>query len=227
MTGRLGAFLVRGRDILVSEGLKTLLVRGFDYFRRRVVTCREFYLYKHSLVERDGAAFLPRFEDFDLKIVSSNEEADRLAVEMGFDIRRRFVKARDGLNNGAVAFCVFVNGELAHIGWVAMNKAAKSMFDNLPYKVDFANGEACTGGTETMPEYRGHGLMAYGYYERLRYLRDRGYRVSRNAVEIDNIASHKVQAKFSPKIYARGRHIRLFCLKDWREWPPGPTDRPG
>ena len=74
MNGRIRTFLVRGSDILASEGLKPMLVRGFDYFRRRVITYRKFYLYEHTLLERNVSDFMPRLENYEFKIIGSNED---------------------------------------------------------------------------------------------------------------------------------------------------------
>jgi RimJ/RimL family protein N-acetyltransferase len=164
-------------------------------------------------------SFTPRISDFISRVVSNNEEADQLAVEMGCDFRRSSGNARHALDRGAVAFCVFVDSEIAHIGWVAMNKEAKNAFDPAPYYVDFANGEACTGGTFTVQKHRGKGLMAYAYCKRFEYLRDKGITTSRNAVAVDNVISLKVHAKFGPEIYARARYIRILRWTYWKEVP--------
>jgi len=58
---------------------------------------------------------------------------------------------------------------------VALNEEAKNTFDFIPYEVYFSNNQACTGGTETVPEYRGRGLMVYGYFERFKFLREMGF----------------------------------------------------
>ena len=116
---------------------------------------------------------MPKIQDFTFKIVSTNQQADELATE-GIDFRSNFINARRGLDKGALAFCIFVERELAHIGWVAMTEEAKNTFDSLPYQVDFSNKEACTGGTVTIPKYGGKGLMVYGYFKRLQFLKERG-----------------------------------------------------
>ena len=108
--------------------------RWFDY--------GEYFLYEHSLlIERNEADYLPKIRDFTLKIVGNNREADELAAAIGSDFRRRFVLARRNLDKGAIAFCIFVNGEVAHIGFVAMSEEAKNTVDHMPYKVDFSNNE--------------------------------------------------------------------------------------
>ncbi len=218
------ALLRRAMDILESEGLRPLLVRGLHVLRERMFRYGTYYLYEHSLEERDESQFLPRVDGFTLQIVCSNEEADQLATTIGFDFRRRFIDARRCLDKGATAFCVFANGEIAHIGWVAFSEEAKKCFDRLPYEVDFLNKVACTGGTETVPKYGGKGLMTYGYFKRLEYLRQLGWQASRNAVDVNNISSQKAHAKFRPRVLAKARHVYLLGWESWKETPPEPID---
>jgi hypothetical protein len=219
MISALIAMLKRAKDILKTEGLKPLLSRSFKFVRAQFFEYGDFYLYEYRLKERNEADFLPKIPDFTLKIVSSNEEADKLAKAIGSDFRRRFVRARGMLDKGAIAFCIFVKGEIVHIGWVALSEEAHKAVDNLPYRVDFLNHEACTGGTQTIPKYRNKGLMAYGHFKRIEFLREKGIVVSRNAVAKNNIASQKAHAKFSPRVHAEAKHLRLLWWHFWKEKP--------
>jgi len=219
MISTLVAMLKRAKDILKTEGLKPLLTRGFDFVKVWFLEYGDYYLYEYTLKERNEADFLPQIQDFTLKIISSNEEADKLAEAMGSDFRRRFVTARSMLDKGAIAFCILVKGEIAHIGWVALSEEAQKAVDNLPHRVDFLDHEAYTGGTETISQYRGMGLMAYGYVKRFQFLKGQGIVVSRSAVAKSNIASQKAHAKFSPRVYAEARHLRLLWWHFWKEKP--------
>jgi hypothetical protein len=213
------AMLKRARDILQTEGLKPLLTRGFAFVGDCLLEYGDYYLYEYTLKERNEADFLPEIQDFTFKIISSNEEADKLAEAIGSDFRRRFVKARNKLDEGAIAFCIFVKGEVAYIGWVALSEETHKAVDNLPYRVDFLNHEACTGGTETIPQYRNKGLMAYGCVKMFQFLKGQGIVVSRNAIAKSNIASQKAHAKFSPRICAEAKHLRLLWWHFWKEKP--------
>jgi len=219
MPSNISVLLGRAKDVLQKEGLIPVLRRGSALVASQFFQYDNFYLYEHKLQERNEADFLPEIQDFTFKIISSNEEADKLAEAIGSDFRRRFVTARSRLDKGAIAFCIFVKGEIAHIGWVALSEEAHKAVDNLPYRVYFSNHEACTGATETIPEYRGKGLMAYGYFKRFQFLREKGIVVSRNAVAKSNIASQKAHAKFSPRVYAEAKHLRLLRWHFWKEKP--------
>ncbi len=217
----LAALISRARDILRTEGAGALLwhTLGFvGFLFRRVYRRQDVYLYQHNLVPRPRDNFLPSLESYDLRIVHSNEEANRLVAEGLEDFRSVFVFSPRSLEKrGAIAFCVYVESELAHIGWIALDEDAKSCIDVLPYSVAFGEGQVCTGGTRTVPKYRGRGLMAYGYYERLEYLRERGYVSSRNAVEVTNVASQKAHARFAPTVYGVGRYRKLLRWSRWKE----------
>jgi RimJ/RimL family protein N-acetyltransferase len=167
------------------------------------------YLYEHTMKVRSETEFLPAMQDYVFKIVSNNQQADELGQNGFQDFRQRWQTARRGLETGGKAFCVFSGRELAHIGWVATTNEAKDTFDLLPYRIDFSSHEACTGGTWTSPKYRGQGLMKYIYFKRFQYLRENGIKISRNAVDVGNVASQKVHARFGPRIYSRARYLRL------------------
>jgi len=204
------------RSTLQTEGLKTLVRRGVEAY---IFRHGNRYVYEHSLQERDEADFLPRIQDYTHRIIASNAEADDLASEMGFDFRSRFSRAQGGLDNGAIAFCIFVEGAFAAIGWAALDERGKSHFEPLPYKVDFPNGQACTGGTWTNPEYRGRGLMAYGVFKRFQFLKEKGFTTTRSVVATSNVAAQKVHAKFGPIIPARARQIKVLWWEHWQEEP--------
>lgn len=216
---RLSALLTRAKDVFQTEGLKPLLGRGFDFVRGQFFQYKNYYLYEHTLEERNEADFMPTIQDFTFMIICTNQEADELAVTTGFDFRRRFVNARHSLDKGAIAFCIMVKGEIAHIGWVALNEQAKKALGPLPYKVDFSNNEAYISSVETIPEYRGKGLMAYGYFKRQQFLREKGMIVSRYAVNVSNVARQRAGARIDPSIYARARYIRILWWKYWKETP--------
>jgi hypothetical protein len=214
----LGFWLGRAREIYRTEGLMPLLGRGFIFLLGHLFYYESVYLYQHTIKARNEADFLPRTGDFTLEIVTTRRQADELAAA-GLDFGSHHPDGRRGLEKGAVAFCFFIEGRLAHIGWVAMNEEAKNSFDSFPYRVNFADGQGCTGGTWTHPDYRGRGLMVYGYFKRFEFLRERGFTSSRNAVAVGNIASQKAHVRFGPEVYARARYLKILWWRSWREWP--------
>ena len=231
------ALVRRAFNLLRTEGLISLLRHTGSfaaYLGSRIVLSRTVYLYEHSLVPRERSKFLPRLDSWELRVLHSNEDAERVAAEGFEDFRDAFVFARRSLETGAVAFCVYCGTELVHVGWLAVDARGRTAVDRIPFDVAFDEGQACTGGTYTKPTFRGKGLMPYGYFERFEYLRARGFTSSRNSVEVDNVASHKAHAKFNPTIYGVGWYRRVLGRTYWRaEALPGgpcrgmPPDRPG
>lgn len=165
---------------------------------------------------------MPRLQNLTVHIVSTNQQADELAAR-GFDCRSYSIHARTRLDKGAIAVCVFVKQELAGVVWVALTEESKKSVDSHPYHVDFANKEACTGGTETIPKYRQKGLMKYGYYKVFQFLGEQGIMTSRNSVRTSNIASQRAHAKFDYRIYARARYLRILWWQFWKETPLVPA----
>jgi hypothetical protein len=212
------ALLLRAKEILQTEGLLPLLRRGFIFLAGYLFRYEHYYLYEHTIKERNEAGFLPKMQGFTLKIVATKQQADELAAA-GFDFGSRLLNERRGLDRGAVAFCFFIDGKLAHIGWVAMSQAAKDSFDSSPYRVDFAAEQACTGGTWTNPKYRGRGLMVYAYFKRLQFLWENGFKSSRNAVNVANAISLKAQIRLGPRMYVKARYLRILWWDSWRETP--------
>jgi len=213
------SLIASARQIYKTKGVVALVGRTLLYLRQHLLMYVHCYLYECIIQERNEADYIPKIRGFNLKIVSTNDQADEIASEGFQDIRDcdLLVNARSCLNKGAIAFCLFMGQELAHIAWVATNKEAKNTFDHLPYHVDFANGQACTGGTLTLPKFRGNGFMAYGQFKRLEFLQKQGYKTSRNAVATDNKVSQKVHAKFDPIIYAEARYLKIARWTFWKE----------
>ena len=208
----------RAKYIFESEGLKPLFRRGFTFLIGYFFQYGTFYVYEHTIKEGNEADFMPKIQNFTFQVVFTNQQANELCAN-GFDLRSFSIYARRRLDKGAIAFCILIGRELAHIGWVAMTEEAKNTFEPYPYRVDFLNKEACTGGTITIPKYEKKGLMTYGYYKRFQFLRERGVVTSRNAVDTSNIVSQRVHAKFGPKIYAKARYLKILWWKLWKETP--------
>ena len=208
----------RAREIFQTEGLLPVARRGLVFLVELVFCYARYYLYEHTIKGRNEADFLPKTRDFNFELVTTNEQADAL-VASGFEFGSHHPNQRKALEKGAVAFCLFINGKLAHIGYIGMSQEAKDSFDSLPYRVDFAHKQACTGGTWTNPRHRGKGFMVYGYFKRLEFLRERGFNSSRNAVAISNIASQKAHSRFELKLCARARYLKILGRRYWRETP--------
>jgi hypothetical protein len=200
------------------QGPRRLLYQTFSFLVQRLFSHGHYYLSAHQLADKLEGNYLPRIPVFTCEFVATPAEADRL-IAQGCDFYSTALNARERLQKGSIACCVLVGTEIVHIGWIALNEAAKNTWNPFPYRVDFQHGEACSGGAVTLPEYEGKGLMTYGLYKRLEYLRARGIKKSHSITAVNNAASLKAQSKLSYKIYAQAHYWKILGWHYWKETP--------
>ncbi len=222
MTSKLTDLFSRAKLVIQDEGLIAFVRKAFAFVVRNVFRYETYYLRERSTASIAGlneADFMPKISDFAIKIISSNQEVDELTAE-GFDFRPWYRGYRKRLDAGAIALCVFVGSELANIGWVAMNQEAKDSLNEPPYKVDFSNGEACTGAVWTRPKYRRLGFHTYTRIKRYQFLMENGIAINRLSISKQNTASKLSVAQFAlrPKI-REGRYLKILWWKWWKETP--------
>lgn len=210
------SLITRAREVLATEGLAALFRRCFKYFLFDVT---DYYLYELPIREPADADYPPHLGRLDVRVVQSGREAEELRASSGFDLHGHFVNAETSLRAGAVAICVAVDGDIAHVGWVATNDEGARAISALRQSVDYSKGEAFTAGGITLPRYRGNGLLRYGSFARLRFLSSRGCTKLRYAVAVNNEPALKGLASLAPTAYARARHRKVLWWSRWRETP--------
>ena len=203
----------RAEYLLKTEGLLGLLGgarRRLRAVRRSWFTREDYIVYRFETEVASLPSRLPEVAGLDVVVLESLEDVQRL-VEQGYDVPlfHPAVQVR-WLRRGGVAFCAFVDRRLAHIAWVALREDARGCCDGLPYVVDFAQGEACWGGSYTWPPFRGLGLYTYVCGLRLRYLHVRGFHACRDAVAVRNLASQRGQGWWQPQPCYVGRFVRVL-----------------
>jgi hypothetical protein len=209
----------KAKQIYHTDGFVSLVRRGFAFLLYCFFEYRTYYIYMDhlkDLPDLDGADFLPRIGNFTLKLVSSNEEADSLEVE-GLEFRSQVPYARDALDRGATASCIFVGHQLVHIGWVATTQQAKDSLNEPPFTVDFSRNQSCSGGVWTSPQYRRTGLFSYSLLKRYEFLRDKGITANLCAVAETNVSAQMGYGGSVPTPCAEGRYLRVLWWKWWRE----------
>jgi len=193
-------------------GLLQGLSRFIESFAHYVFLRREFLLHEFALSSVDDRYSTPPVDGLDVHIVECNEDADRL-VERGLDDFRAIVPAATHrVECGAVAFCAYVQGILAHVAWIALTQRAKDSFDNLDYEVRFGEREGCSGGSWTYPSFRGRGIYRHVMWHRLQYLSRKGFLVCRDSTERHNLASIRGQSVFGPRTYGAIRTTRFLWI---------------
>ncbi len=220
---RSGAYFLFGsaKNILKEEGLAPLIKKVVFLFLSSIFNRQTFYIYESKL---DGVEFTPKIKEFTLKIISTPEQIDALASEgLDFNLAPDNVKSLKGmLGEGGVLFCFFVNKELAHTDWIAMNERVN--LDPFPLKVDWQN-EACIGPTDTKPKYRGLGITPYVYCKMFQFLKEKGRSRAKFTTAKSNIAAQKAQAKIGTEIIAEGTLYKFLLWKFYKQKPTRKVNR--
>lgn len=209
----------RARSIYEHAGLIPLLQRGSTFLAKRCFQYGTFNLIERAIENIDNlseADFMPRIDEFTFKIISTNEEADKLEAD-GVDVRLWPLNYREMLDKGAVVLCVLVGGELASTFWACMTDEARESLGEPPCKVDFLKGEAYAGGFITSPKYRGIGLATYNNFKMFQFLKEKGKIVSRHIAATENAVPQWMAAKFGSKVYGKGRYLRVLWWQSWKE----------
>jgi hypothetical protein len=218
---RINWLLKRAKTILQTEGVIALVRWGFAFLGRRLLQYGTYYLYEYAtetVQKLNEADYMPGIDNFTLEIVSTNQEADELEAG-GLEFRSHVINGRERLDKGAIAFCVFVDKELASIGWAATTEEARLANGELPIKANFANNESVDTGWWTNPKFRRNGLGLYVGYKRSQFLSKIGTVVQRSAIRKGNIVSQRAFAKRAPTMYGEGRYLRILWWKWWKEKP--------
>jgi hypothetical protein len=222
-SSRASELVERGRNILREEGLLVLAKRVFLFVLRSLKSFffshGNYYIYEKTLdTNANEAGFTLKIPDCTLKIIWAPKQLDELIAE-GFDFGSYTINITRRLRKGAVAFCAFVERDLAHVTYVATSAEAKRGIDYLPFRVNFEGGEVCSGGSFTDPVYRGKGLLSYVYFHIFRYLAGNGVLKDKFTIEVNNIASQKAHAKFNPTIKGVGSYLKILWWEFWKEKP--------
>ena len=209
----------RAKQILQTEGFLSLGKRGFAFGASHLFEYQTYYLWGNVVEDvrnSNEADFMPETDNFTLKIISTNQEADELE-DGGLEFRSQVDNARERLDSGAVAFCIFIGWELANISWVAMTQQAMDSLNERPFKVDFSNNESWSGGVWTNPKYRRMGLSLYSNFKRLEFQFGNGMVIDLGSIAKGNIIAQKAHAVFSPRAYVEGRCLKMLWWKFWKE----------
>ena len=206
--------------VVKCEGIRSLVSRTSAYFIRRLFLVEKYYLENIDLTtfpDEEEREFLPRIENFCVRIISTNKEADELLAE-GFTFGAYELTLRASLDVGALTFCILVEKELAHIHSMADNKKSKNVIDSRPFHVDFKNGDVVGGRSITIPKYRRLRLRTYSGYLLRKHFKEKGYSRSMGTLGIKNYPALANSAR-NPyeKIVAVYRHIKILWFTYFKE----------
>jgi hypothetical protein len=216
----------KARTILKTKGMGTLL-KEIGLFLVEPIYYRKVFIlgvtdWREELdVNKEDDK--PNIDNIVLKIVRSNQEADKLEKE-GFSFRYyptdwnyNLTCYTDWLDKGVIACCTFVGKELGAISWVIPSQEAQDAINTYPLKVDYANHEVFTRGVWTNPKYRGQGLLRYSHRRRNRYMVKNGMNMAKSTISVANEAGRGLQKAFHTVIYGEGYEYGILRRKFWRE----------
>lgn len=214
----LGRFTARGAQLLETEGLPGLIAGVGRFLKaqaRRTLSWSRYDVLEYDLRGDIPVAMPPAIDGLETFILSCPDEVDAL-VERGYEDFRHIAGAHHRcFEHGGIAFCAYVNRELAHVGWAACSEAAKPFVDAVPYPVDFAHGQAITGGALTTRRFRRKGIHRHIVLLKHRYLKDHGYTSCRNVVRVGNVPGQRTHVPLPARRIGTGRQIRLFGSRRW------------
>lgn len=220
------AMFKKAKQIHQTQGLLKLLQQALTWLRVQFFEYHAYYLYCLSLEDdpsiRDANP-VPPLEDISYRIVSTNSEADEFEAD-GFEFHSITANAREKLESGAIATCVFVGKELANLGWVAMTQEAKDSLKSPPFEIDFSSGECWSSHVWAKSKYRRTGLLVHSDMKRRQFQLQQGVRVSKWAINKRNIPPQRLATRLSFQICGQGRYLSILWWNSWKEEPLTPQE---
>jgi len=206
--------------LIRSEGFISFLKKTFATVAERILWFQTYYVSEINIQELspDPVSNQPEINNLSHQLIHSNQEADSVSDRYE-DFRPYFTNSRQRLNNGAIAQCLYVDNEVGHIIWIALNESAKKSFNDLPYKVNFDNKEMCIGGALTTPNHRGKGLSTYATHLRNRYLKGKGITKKIAVIKVGNMIPLRLALSMENRVTTKAYYMRLLGLKIWKEVP--------
>jgi hypothetical protein len=214
------------RRVRHDFGLSGLLWATFLFLLSPVYDCKTYNLYEYHVKPDsvpDEALRNTSASEISFKIVSSNQEADKLESQ-NYEFRSYPTDFNDGLvayerwlEHGATAFCTFVGTEFAAITWIVASQQTQRGIKAPRIRIGYTNHEALSRGGWTNPEYRGLGLHEYTLRSRDRYLASIGINVTRTCIELWNKIGLGFAGSVGTRQYGRAREFRILFWKVWKE----------
>jgi len=219
--------------VLHQRGWFRLLKASVRFLIRPIYQRDLYFLFEYDItkskrVKTSAVAFRDYYLTF--KVVSSNEEADKLETD-GYEFRSYPTKYNDNLKTyriwldcGATAFCAFMGKFLAGIFWVIPTQSAQDRIGTLPVRVGYPNHEVLLRGAWTNPNYRG--LEPFNFTARnlilttrnlYRFLQEAGVTKVKSPVEYSNTVGQRLTGAMGFRKYAKARYMKILFWKFWKE----------
>jgi hypothetical protein len=210
------------RAAVKHEGIKSTISRGFMHIIHHLILVDNYYIHVGGIHEEPEEHYLPKVNNYCVRVISTNKEADELVAE-GFDFGAYDFNLRATLDKGVSSICIFVDKELAHINCVAFSQTGKDVIDSHPFNVDFESGEAVGGRAITVPKYRRLGLRYYSSYLERKLYREKGCVRWLGTLGVKNYPALANSARYPySTVVARCRYIKILWFKYTKETKIGP-----
>jgi hypothetical protein len=188
----------------------------------RIYNNYEFFIQETDLKHIDTLQQQPQIENFTFKVLNTPKELDEL-INDGFDIQMNFSKIKRELKKGMVVFLVFIDKELASIGWACMTENSKTTFKGYPFNDDL-DRLACIVGEWTNPKYQNGEISSFITHKRQQLLKEKGFTLERSIVEkgiVKELHNMSTQKRFEFN-YKRRTYINvslpgILGLELWNE----------
>ena len=213
------------RAVIKHEGIKSLISRGFVFLSHRFFLIDNYYVSNRDLTklrDEDEKEFLPKLDNFCVRMISTNNEADELLAE-GLTFGAYELNLRDSLDKDVISICIFVENELASIHCIADNEKSKKIVDFRPLPVNFKNGDVVGGRALTIPKFRRFHLRVYSGYLLRKYYRSKKYIKAVGSFGIKNYPALTNATRFPDlKIVAKCLYIKILWFRYYKEREIGP-----
>jgi hypothetical protein len=213
----MGILFNKSKKILQREGLLLFIKRAFLFLKSRIgFSYKIYYIYEKTLNKTNNFEFVPKTTNFTLKTISTSSEIDKLIAEgFNFSSYLNIKNFKEGLSEGAILFCVFIRGDIAHTSWCAMNNTA-AIYDPLFQRINYQD-TGYIGPCNTNYSYRGLGLYPYVLSQICKFLKKKGKAKALINTSKSNLPSIRGIIKAGFVISGEVRYLKLLLWEFWEE----------
>jgi hypothetical protein len=214
MASSISKYYLRGRYVLFHEGISSFLKQGFSFISLSLFQYGIYQVYETDITTCQPKIEIKLKSELTFKVIYTSADYNQLAAE-GYNFKQKV--SQPLLDKGAMLLCIFDKRDLVCLNWVATTERAKHEIDIVPFKVDFNNGEVCSGGSYTEPKYRNLGICSYILSIKAKILAQKGVKINKFSIQKGNIASIKASSKFNNRLISQWRYLKILWWKSWKE----------
>ena len=205
-----------------GEGVAGVARGGLRVIRNLLVHLRTFDLWEIALPQ--PGVTVSSHPPTGARVVVVGGPHDEGSESIVAELRRTDPWSARRLAVGALAVCVVVGDDLAHVTWLVVNETERRVCEPIPYPVAFAELQACIPWVFTASAFRGRGAGSFGFEAALHHLAARGFISARLVVDVTNGTMQRLVARHHPRRVARFTALRLLGRElTWARRVTGPA----